>query len=993
MNLSRFILACLVRALVLVAVLVGVAFAPLVQTWAAKHKLFGRPGVHGSLGFLSARFGQLEIQDLHLEQGGVALTLPTLEASLPLTAALLRHQVGVRSLVAHGWTLDLSHAARAPGTQAGSPPEGGGDAETAAGPEATPAQNTVAAFSELLRGWQLPCDLSVDAVDLEGDILVPRHLEHTPVKIHVIARGGGLAAGREGAFTIEAAVADSRLPVSTVAARGRLALAMNSPRTFSRIETTADLSAQGGSLPKAATLAVDLAAARGTGEETYRLDLSQAGRHLATFDARYPAATHRLSGEWKLDLRDSDLAPFALDLPLPTFDGAGQGQFETDVGLTRTQARGELRASASRLEAVAPALERLGAVKIAARFDLTHAGPSFRVDQLDLTVAGSKLAASIRALQPFDFDAAARALKVADPAADWLGVSFRGLPLAWFCDPASAFAFAGEAGGAFTARAAAGGFSLRAQAPLTATGISLLAGERVLAQGLDLSLPLQADYNPKGWEIRISPLQVSRNGQGLGTIDAKANQTTGPDAQLTIAGKWQANLAALTASPEGSWIGGRSASGDFSVKAGATTEFEGKLAMTGRSPGHALAASLGAELDANGGVSFVAPLKITTGSGTSELSADGTWSGPGPDSRFDFKLTSESVALDHLRLLAGPLAAAGGVGPAVGAGGEPAEAKDRVPFWSRWIGRVTVAFDHLTMPGHVLDDVGGAIELDRTSLRLEGGRAQLPRKRTLAGEGSVSFDPAAALPYSLKAAGTLDRVETDSFFGTPPAGEQPVLQGSFALAGAFAGQGRNLPDLLGRTQEEFHLTGKDGILRLLKTSVAEVIPQANTPVKDALGSVGHAVGSFLEMKRTANADKNPISPSAEAVLDFTTEIAEIGYDQIRVTARRDARGTLQLSDLALTAPDARLTGSGRIDAAAGSPIWSRPLSLDLQFGARDQTAELLAHAGLLSGRKDDLGYSLLAEPVHFGGTLAQIDIRAWHDLLAKAATREPPPKK
>jgi hypothetical protein len=31
--------------------------------------------------------------------------------------------------------------------------------------------------------------------------------------------------------------------------------------------------------------------------------------------------------------------------------------------------------------------------------------------------------------------------------------------------------------------------------------------------------------------------------------------------------------------------------------------------------------------------------------------------------------------------------------------------------------------------------------------------------------------------------------------------------------------------------------------------------------------------------------------------------------------------------------------------------------------------------------------------VQFGGTLAQIDGTRWHDLLAAAATRDPPPKK
>jgi hypothetical protein len=306
---------------------------------------------------------------------------------------------------------------------------------------------------------------------------------------------------------------------------------------------------------------------------------------------------------------------------------------------------------------------------------------------------------------------------------------------------------------------------------------------------------------------------------------------------------------------------------------------------------------------------------------------------------------------------------------------------------------VTVEFDHLTTPGRSFDDVGGAFEIDPVSLRLEGGRAVLSRKRNLTGEGSITFDPAGALPYQLKATGAIDKVEAGSFFGTPPAGQPAVLDGTFVLAATATGQGGNLADLTSRAEEEFRLTGKDGILRLLKTSVAEVIPQVATPVKDALGSVGHAVGSFLEMKRTANSDKNPISPSAEAVLDFTTEVEEIGYDKFTVTARRDAAGTFLLSDIALTAPDARLTGSGRIDFVAGVPLRGRPLRLDLKFGARDQTAELLAHAGLLSGQKDDLGYSMLNQPVPFGGTLAQIDIRGWHDLLAKAATREPPPKK
>ena len=263
----------------------------------------------------------------------------------------------------------------------------------------------------------------------------------------------------------------------------------------------------------------------------------------------------------------------------------------------------------------------------------------------------------------------------------------------------------------------------------------------------------------------------------------------------------------------------------------------------------------------------------------------------------------------------------------------------------------------------------------------------------MTGSGSISFDPAAPLPYSLKATATADQVEAGTFFGPPSAGQPSELEGKFKVAGTVTGMGRNLRELVSGTRQEFQLTSPNGILRMLTTNVAEVIPQLASPVKDAVGSVGHAVQNFFEIKRNANSDKNPVSASAEAVLDFTTEVTEIGYDQLKLTARRDPDGTLHLADIAVIASDTRLTGSGQIAAAPGRPIRSRPLSLDLQFAARDQIAELLAHAGLLSGKKDDLGYSMMNQTVHFGGTLAQIDVGAWHDLLAKAALRDPPPKK
>ena len=150
MKFIRPLLACLVLALVLAAIFLAAAFSPDVQTWIAQKALAGQPGLHASLGSLSAGLARTDVTDLHLEIDGAVLTLPSLQARLPLTTAVWKRKVLVRSLVAKGWTLDLSRspepeAARA---QAGLAPEGGRGTESSAPAEAVPAQRWPASSAE-----------------------------------------------------------------------------------------------------------------------------------------------------------------------------------------------------------------------------------------------------------------------------------------------------------------------------------------------------------------------------------------------------------------------------------------------------------------------------------------------------------------------------------------------------------------------------------------------------------------------------------------------------------------------------------------------------------------------------------------------------------------------------------------------------------------------------------------------------------------------------
>ena len=102
MKFIRPLLACLVLALVLAAIFLAAAFSPDVQTWIAQKALAGQPGLHASLGSLSAGLARTDVTDLHLEIDGAVLTLPSLQARLPLTTAVWKRKVLVGSLVAKG---------------------------------------------------------------------------------------------------------------------------------------------------------------------------------------------------------------------------------------------------------------------------------------------------------------------------------------------------------------------------------------------------------------------------------------------------------------------------------------------------------------------------------------------------------------------------------------------------------------------------------------------------------------------------------------------------------------------------------------------------------------------------------------------------------------------------------------------------------------------------------------------------------------------------
>lgn len=981
-------------AVALGALLAVLTIAPVLQTWVAQRVLARQPGLRGSIEALSARFGKVQVGHLHLEREDAVLNIPYLEAQLPLTRSLWNRNVKARSLVARGWTLDLSRrpvAADAPAQGAAVPGrEAGASALTQA--NAMPAQKLLGIFREILSGGNLPCDLSCDEIDLEGDVLFAGAAGAPPAKAHVIIKGDGVGVGRAGDLSLEAmgSFRDPKNNTADFTVHGRLVVTMDSPRTVNRIAIKADLAVDGRSLPKGFVWTVEMAAARGTAEELYTLDLSGEGRRFLRLVAHAPAATGRLVGTWKIDLRNSDLIPFLPNRPLPTVAADGEGDFDVDAAFTRVHALGRLNLATSRWGAIAPSLDFLGAVTMDARFDLVHSGQSVRVEQLNISAAGPGRAAVVRSLQPFEIDERSGRLTVADPRNDWLEVSVGAFSLAGLPEFWGGCAFAGgDATGELVVRTADAGFIIRSKAPVVATKVSVQRANATIGRDLDLSAAILAEYAAGGWRVEFTPLTVVSAGQPLATIAAKASWPAKAGAPAAVDGTWNADLKALasqTAIPGLGWITAQSAAGEFSASFARWTNVKGKLAVVGPAADQTISAEFQADVGAGPALSFRAPIKIALGANASELTTAGTWTREAAGDRVNMSVSGKQVALEHLQSLVAPLTALGSAPSAVGA-------KDRIPFWGDWIGNVSVAFDRLRAGDRDFDGVRGVFGLDHRSIRLQDGLWMLADHKLAKAEGLLAFDPAAELPYSLQGAAALGEIDAAPLFGAAPAGRDAAFKGRFSVATTLRGNGANLDDLLGRMEQEFRLASKNGIVRLLKTNVAETIPEPSAPMSDALDTMGELVGKIFSAQRNAiKARQNHVSKNTRAVLDFNYLMAEIGYDQIAITAIRKADGTFRLTEIAMNSRDISVTGTGEIAAGKGQDFPAAPLSVQLQFGFRNQFADRLATAGLLSAQKDEKGYALLNQPVHFGGTLQHIDLSQWRDLLAKAAAKPDDPK-
>lgn len=930
--------------------------------------------MQATVGEVSAGLGQVSLRDLRIERNGAVLTLPAVEADLPLLSALRGRGLLVSRLAARGWTLDLSRAA-------GEAP-GGARPAAPAGPDVA-ARILAGTFAPL----GLPVDTTLDGIEVDGAVVLPERRG----RARLVLKGGGLRAGGEGRFDLVATAELADPGVNKVEIRGEVRATMDTTGTFTRLAAKLAAAATGTQFPSGVHLNSELETSRTAGGETYSASIVTAGRELVQVRAALPRPGARLEGAWTLNVRDTDLAPFSLGHPLPSFAVTGEGRFETDATLSARQIQGRIEMTAGRLGAIRPELAAMGEIRVVARFDGAERAGTFAVQAIQADISAPEPVATLRSLQSFAFRPETGELSATDAGAELFGVAFHGVPAGWLAPFFPGVEVTGgRIRGEIAGTARGGGVGFRSTAPLTIDGMQLTVRGTPLLAGVDVALNASGDYTPHGWQAEIVGATVRSGGGVVAALDGKAGRLAGAAQPVKVTGRFTTDLQALSAQPLATGriaVSRGDAAVDFVGSFAEKTELQARLTLrslvTGLGADLAVLPDVSAEVRADvfptGRIAFDVPLVIERDTRKTEFAAAGSVSpAKGGLRGIEAQFTGAQVYLDDLRVLAGLLPDRTGT-----TSGSEMAAKPAGPPWAGLTGSIGLRLQRVVYAGKLeATAVTGRLRIEEGVLKLEGLQAGLEGGGRARLNSTLSFSGALEQPYALAGEFSIREWDLVPFFRAVAPRQAPTVEGRFDVTSRIAARGATLGELAHAAAGDLQLTSKGGVFRGLPVQV-ETAAESMGRIAGWISSAGTALGSLTGRKEAPK-----IASRAEAVAEFSKTLHPIRYDQLSIVLARDGALRTSLRDFTLISPELRLAGRGSVAHRMEGGLLEDALEMDFTLRVRGRPRELLHYLGALESRTDDFGYTAAAIPLRIGGSLAQPETSELNRRLAALAVEK-----
>jgi len=940
----------------LAAIVFGLACLPSVQTWAARRVLAGQPDLVGTVGRVAIGWNSVRVTDLTLERGGQKLTLPSLEAELPVLAAA-RGRIDVARLVARDWTLDLAAADSAPAAQ-----------------PAASASRPAADITGLFDALRLPAGFSLREADVAGDILL------SSGRAKLTLAGGQLTTGRDGRFTFD--VNHAATTGDTIAARAELTARLSDSGVFDRLALDLVATATGAQTPDGATLHLLLTSQRApAGGETHALRLVADKRELAAIDLDWTDAAGAPAGRWRIDLRDADLAPFTLGLALPDFTATGEGALSADTAGLRSEVSGKLILKAGRLEAIDARLAAAGELTLTSDFDLVRTARGLRARRLALELAGSSgPVLSANALQGFALEPSTGKVTAAEPGNDLARVTLTDLPSAWLQPWLPGFTLTGGPARAEWRLALRDGeLAVRPVAPLTLAGVDLDRDGAPLLRGVDLSIAAGGGLGADGWRAELIELAVLSGGARVLGITAKAHQPADAALPLTVTGSYESDLRAAATQPffpRGATVIYGRIQGDFSAAVGDEIRVEAGLAAGGlrtaeRAAFPELALTLRAVRDASGAIEAELPLAVITPARRSDAMLKATRDVAG---RTVASLTADTVYYEDMQAFAG--LAPANEKPVTTPEGPEGDAPAEGPFWGDLNGELTLTIARLVYaPGVEMPNIELALRLGPDGLSLRDLRALVGDNGQLRAAVEIRHDATQELPYALSGGLALSGFDPGPWLRAANPGKPPVLEGEFdVLAPALSGRAADPADLVELALGQVEVMSNGGTLRALGVKVSAAT-SVTSPAASILGVLGAVSGNPTALK---------YAEKARAGTNVARLLTDVQFDQLSLRLARDAEHNLVIKDVVFRSPLLRLEGGGSINNKPGLSLLRRPLSLELRLSARDQLATALAALKLLDAEADESGYLPMNQLIKLDGSLESVGTAQLQRLIERA---------
>lgn len=969
----------ILSALLLAALLL--AFTPAVQTWAVRRVLAQQPGIQAEVGRVSAGLGSVSLENIRLRVDGAEWVVPRVEMDFPVVSAALGGRIEVTRLVAKGWSLDLVGRPAVAGLVS-SPNRSPVSAGYLALLAAAPAQGVTARapFEGVFSHLVLPVDLALSGADVEGEIRFSRAAGQSPAVARIALTGGGLTPGSTGRFVLssEIRVDDASSPVDRVVARQEILVSMDVPRNLDRIEIKGAATATGPQFPNGVRVDMDASAARVVSGESYAFTLRSGDRVLLGAKGELPAGADAVKGTWSLDARSADLAPFALGRPIPEFASSGTGTFSIDRAFREIEAAGRVAATTRKLETLDPRLRAIGSVGLDVDFDLIARDADVRLSRLQLDVSAERPVLGITLLQGVEFSRATGELRVADMASDLFKLELKGVPLAWAQPVLGTTGVRGEdLQGGFVASVRSGRMVLRPTEALSVRNLHVTQDGDVLLEAVDLSTRVTLDYAPAGWQAEVVSLSLRGAGRSLAEIALKAVSAGGGDPTINVVGTYALDLPALMSQPAlkdyGALRGGR-AEGDFTaslaaVQGLAATLRLSDLAVAGDLTLPAIQVEVRADRLADGTVKARIPATFTRNGRVSDLTLAASLKPAAPGFEIAAALTGEQVFVEDVQILA----ALAGSDVSGDTSGSPVP--NPTAPWAGFTGRVTVDLKKVVYsPSLTVNGLVGALVIGPGALTFENLSAGLPDGAGLRLSGDLAFDPRQTRVYGLKADLTLSQFDPVPLFRSINPTALPPIEGRFEVASKITSQAADLGGLSAASTGTFRLSSRGGVLRALTVDASE-FARTGSRIASVAGLIGLATGDTRALRYTDR---------LKAASELAQELAAVTFDQLTVDLELGPDSDLVIHDLSLISPTIRLLGNGRIRHEPGVALWSQPLALQLQLGARDRLADNLRTLKLTGDRPDNLGYTPLLDNLQIDGTLLSVGTTMLKDRLIQA---------